>query len=57
MPGSQPLRRPDGRGFQRVCEFSRVFEHVKAPKNPWTVERKKLIIIIIILTGLGPNNP
>ncbi len=33
-PGPQPLRRPDGRGFQRVCKFSRVFEHVKAPKTP-----------------------
>ncbi len=34
MPGSQPLRRPNGRRFQYVCQFSRVFDHVKAPKCP-----------------------
>ncbi len=30
--------RPDANRFQRVCEFSRVFEHVKAPKSARMVE-------------------
>ncbi len=39
-----------------MCEFSRVFEHVKAPKNPWTVERKKKNKkkIIILRRTRGP---
>ncbi len=33
MPGSQPQRHPNCHGFQCVCKFSRVFDHVKPPKN------------------------
>ncbi len=39
--GSQPQRRPNCRGFQCVCKFSRVFDHVKPPKNARIVDKKK----------------
>ena len=60
-PGYQPLRRPNGRGFQCVCQFSRVFEHVKAPKKPRKTEKKKInkkkIIIIINIAASSDGGP
>ncbi len=64
-PGPSLCGGPDGRGFQRVCKFSRVFEHVKAPKSTRKVEKKNKKKKnnnplennrALRLTGLGPNN-
>ncbi len=42
VPGGavEPLWRPNGRRFQCVCKFSRVFDHVKPPKNARIVKKK-----------------
>ncbi len=62
MPGSLPQRRPNCRGFQCVCTFSRVFDHVKPPKNARIVKKKIKKIKnpnednrALRLSGSGPN--
>ncbi len=37
-----------------VCEFSRVFVYVKGPKTPQNLEKKIIIIIIILRKTRGP---
>ncbi len=43
-PGSQPLRCPNGRRFQCVCTFSRVFDHVKPTQKCSDSQKNKRIL-------------
>ncbi len=57
-PGTSLWGRPNGRRFQCVCKFSRVFDHVKPPKNGQKKENPNEINRALLLSGLDPKkNP